>query len=488
VEEAVRQAQVNRLRYLELFEFVLDAYLITDGWGVIEHANEPAAALLQTRKAFLIGKPLFFFVAERSRRDFYGVLRRVAKPAAACQSEELNLRSVRGDSLEVSVAVAPIFEATRPGGLCWRLHDLTPRRRVERALHAEKLLADSLREQAQAVILVLDSYGRILSCNPYARTLTGWSDSQLLGTDWTALLWDSDEVRGRTLLLEALRAGKAEGRAHRLRGSDGQLRVIVWSAKVLGAASPDDGAAILVLGQDITELVEAQQKALQVERLAAIGEMVAGLAHESRNALQRSRACLERLRWRLQDQPGALGLLERALRAQQDLVNLFEDVRGYAAPIKVHAGPCLLPEIWREAWAQAHAVFAGKHAQLQEDTAGVDLCCAVDRHRLTQVFRNILENAFAAAPDPVRVTITCREDVPGGRPALRIAVRDNGPGLDAEQQQRIFEPFYSTKVKGTGLGMAIVRRIVEAHGGTISAASEPGGGAEIVLVLPRAQP
>ncbi len=80
--------------------------------------------------------------------------------------------------------------------------------------------------------------------------------------------------------------------------------------------------------------------------------------------------------------------------------------------------------------------------------------------------------------------LTCHEADLGGRPALRVAVRDNGPGLTEEQRRRIFEPFYTTKAHGTGLGMAIARRIIEAHGGTI-AVGGAGPGAEFVITLPR---
>ncbi|MBV9122779.1 MAG: PocR ligand-binding domain-containing protein, partial [Planctomycetes bacterium] len=100
-----------------------------------------------------------------------------------------------------------------------------------------------------------------------------------------------------------------------------------------------------------TALKEAQQKALQAERLAAIGQMVAGLAHESRNALQRGVACLEMLSLRLQGQPEALNLLARAQKAQDDLHRLYEEVREYAAPIHLDTCVCDLSQVWREAWA-----------------------------------------------------------------------------------------------------------------------------------------
>ena len=95
--------------------------------------------------------------------------------------------------------------------------------------------------------------------------------------------------------------------------------------------------------------------------------------------------------------------------------------------------------------------------------------------------------AGALVPDPVRIAIACAAARLGDRPAVQIAVRDNGPGLTPEQRRRAFEPFFTTKVKGTGLGMAIARRIMEAHGGQVAAGACPGPGAEILLILPRSQ-
>jgi two-component system sensor kinase FixL len=237
---------------------------------------------------------------------------------------------------------------------------------------------------------------------------------------------------------------------------------------------------------DVTERKRAQERALQTERLAAIGQMMTGLAHESGNALARSQACLEMLEWEVQDKPEALDLIGRIQKAQDHLKHLYEEVRGYAAPLKLQREPCDLKLVWRQAWEHLALQRQGRDAALHEHAAGLDLTCAVDPFRLEQVFRNILENALAACRDPVRVEVGCAAAELDGRPAVRAAVRDNGPGLSAEQRARIFEPFFTTKTKGTGLGMAIAKRIVEAHGGRIAVGPGVGGGAEIVITLPRA--
>ena len=229
----------------------------------------------------------------------------------------------------------------------------------------------------------------------------------------------------------------------------------------------------------------AQQRALQAERLAAIGEMLAGLSHESRNILYRGQVCLEMLALEVEDRPEALRLVARLQQAQDDLLTLYEDVRGYAAPIHLERRVCDLAETWRTAWAHLAPLREGREAVLREESGGLDLHGAVDPSRLEQVFRNLLENSLAACRDPVEITIRCTPAEIDGHPALRVAVRDHGPGLSPEQKRRLFEPFFTTKTKGTGLGLSITKRIVEAHGGRIAVGEDGGPGAEIILTLPR---
>lgn len=236
----------------------------------------------------------------------------------------------------------------------------------------------------------------------------------------------------------------------------------------------------------LSKLREAEERAVQAERLAGIGQMLAVLSHESANALARAHACLVMLEEEVRDNPRALDLVQRLHKAQNDLRCLYQEVRSFAAPIALRRERVDVRDVWRQAWTSLAWSHSGKEATLDEHVDSVNTVCNIDAFRLEQVFRNLFENALAACPNAVRLSIECSEAVCQEQPAVRIAVRDNGPGMTAEERRRAFEAFYTTKSRGTGLGLAIARRIMEAHGGHIIATDTSGVGAEIVLVLPRA--
>jgi signal transduction histidine kinase len=235
--------------------------------------------------------------------------------------------------------------------------------------------------------------------------------------------------------------------------------------------------------QAVRILVEKQERLLQAERLAAIGQMVAGLAHESRNALQRGQACLERLACRVAEVPGALDLVARVQGAQDDLQRLYEEVREYSAPLQLRLEDRRLDAIFESSWEKLVLRRQGRDARLMQGKHDLDLHCKVDGFAIERVFRNLLENSLDACPDPVEINVEWSRLEWQGEPALRATVRDSGPGIPFPVKEKVFEPFYTTKTKGTGLGLAIARRLVELHRGAIEATGD-GPGMAVVITLP----
>ena len=280
--------------------------------------------------------------------------------------------------------------------------------------------------------------------------------------------------------MEPLAGHSERGYELPLRDRRGRLHWLLWNVQYLDEF--DGQPAILAIGQDVTARKEAEQRLLQSERLAAIGQAMTGLAHESRNALQRGQADLELLELVIAGNAEATGLVHRLQRVQHELHRLYEEVRQYAAPLIPTLDACDLGQLAQEAWALLAQSKSGRDAALS--LSGIaDRTCRIDRFQMLNAFRNLFENALGAAADPVRIEVDFMRQRRNEGDVLIVSVSDNGPGIPPEIGESAFNAFVTTKTRGTGLGLAIVRRIVEAHVGRVSL-GQPARGAQIILELP----
>jgi signal transduction histidine kinase len=296
-------------------------------------------------------------------------------------------------------------------------------------------------------------------------------------------------------LCQAVASGDREYQDHQLEHEFPGLghRLLLVNARRV--PMEDSQAPLVVLAlEDVTERArmatalrstEAKARSLETERLAAIGQVSAGLTHESRNALQRGQASLEMLRREVQDRPAALQLIAQLEQAQDDLLHLFEGVGEYAAPMKLQLKKQCLDTVVQGTWEQLRGMRGQRVIDFRLDGRGMNTSCEIDGRRLSQVFRNILENSLLACTDPVGIDVSFQEAMLGERAALRISLRNNGPPLTWEERRKIFEAFFTTRTHGSGLGMAIAKRIVEAHGGWLEVGPPEQQGVEILITLPR---
>jgi PAS domain S-box-containing protein len=330
--------------------------------------------------------------------------------------------------------------------------------------------------------LVTDLQGVVHEANYAAARLFSVRKDFLLGKPLGLFVAEECHVAFYKRLARMRNCDGVEQWEARVSGPHGQPR---WVMLTAGVYLDEEDIKLRWALHDVTELRQAQQQALQAERLAVIGQMAAGLAHEGRNALQRIQACLALLTLRLHDRPEELGFLDRIQKAQDDLQRLFEDVRSYAVAPRLNRRWHDLRQIWCEAWNELANLPEWRSAELCEDIDGVDPSGEVDAFYLKHVFRNLLENALSCGASAVRIVIHCRPGPFNGKEVICLRLCDNGPGIPAEIRPRLFEPFCTTKAHGTGLGLAICKRIIEAHGGHIEANGNGASGAEITITLPR---
>ncbi|MBX3438231.1 MAG: PAS domain S-box protein, partial [Planctomycetaceae bacterium] len=310
----------------------------------------------------------------------------------------------------------------------WLINDITERDRVQKELRQQRDFLERLVDTAQVIVLVLDAEGRIVRFNRFMQELCGYTLEEAVGQSWFDAFLPVDETdQVRELFSRVIAGQEVAGHVNAIRTRDGRPRRIAWWARTL---TDDHGCVtqVLSIGHDVTELENAQQQLVQSERLAAIGQMITGLAHESRNALQRARACLDMLSLDLEGQRPQLSLTQRVQDALDELQRLYEEVRNYAAPIRVSLGKYDLADIWRTSWLHVLQTHEGVALPFREVIVAASTECVVDRHRIEQVIRNILENAIAVSPPEGAIVVNCCECLLEGRPALSIAITDDGPG------------------------------------------------------------
>lgn len=227
------------------------------------------------------------------------------------------------------------------------------------------------------------------------------------------------------------------------------------------------------------ELSDKNRELERRNRLAALGEMAAGLAHEIRNPLGGIQLYVSLLQQDLADRPEALGVTQKILSGVKRMEQIVSQVLHFSREMNAHPEPCDVVHVVREAVELAQSKA--------HDKPGVSVLCdtpesleaTIDARLISQAVLNLTQNAIDAVGEAGTVTVTLR---PAGD-KLSLVIEDTGPGIPADILDRIFNPFFTTKDDGTGLGLSIVHRIVEAHAGVIQAANKPEGGARFEIRL-----
>jgi signal transduction histidine kinase len=231
------------------------------------------------------------------------------------------------------------------------------------------------------------------------------------------------------------------------------------------------------------ELHEKNRELQRRERLAALGEMAAGVAHEIRNPLGGIGLYSSLLERDLVDRPAEREIARRISAGVQNLENIVRGVLSFAGDAAPRFAHVRLGDVLDGALLQTAPQASALDLEIDVDRrlAGVELWC--DAGQVERALLNLLFNALDAAGSEGRVWVHLGDRLePDG--LVPIVVEDDGPGIAPDCLQRVFNPFFTTKDHGTGLGLAIVHRIAEAHGGCVRAGTRVGGGARFVLSLP----
>lgn len=357
--------------------------------------------------------------------------------------------------------------------------------------HREAALR-TLVDTVQALLLVLDENYVVIQANPAVAHAAGVRLEDIVGSDWIETFVpprDRERVREVCRSLHAHDTGASLVSTIVRRAENGELeeRSVNWRWAALHAAGQ---TRIYASGLDVTELRDLERRTRLAEKLAAVGTIAAGLAHEIRNPLNAASLQLQLLERRLAKFTDDPKLHDPVRTVQQEITrlsHLVSDFLAFARPQALNVSSLDLGQVIRHVGTLMTPLAEERAIRLDVRGPLHPLVIDADGERLKQVLLNLVRNAMDAvsssAPAPQgRVDVRVEPDGAGAR----LVVADNGPGIPPEIEARIFEPFFTTKEEGTGLGMAIAHKIIDMHGGQIRITRDVG--AVFTITLPRRAP
>ncbi len=370
----------------------IDAELLSEaiahlGEGILitnDHLDWPGPHILFVNEALtritgysaneLIGQSPRILQGELTDRGVLDHVRRELSAGRSCRAEIVNYRK-DGTPYDVEMFITPIFNADGRRTNFVSIHrDVTRRNRTQKAHIESEERMRAILSTAVDTIITIDRQGIIDSANPTSERMFGYTQDELIGQNVKILMPSPYREEHDGYLERYLETGEAKiigiGREVVARRKDGSTFPVDLAVSEIAHLGLFTGII-----RDITDRVETRNKLLQSERLAGLGEAMAGMAHESRNALQRSQVCLDLLMQQHGDNEESLEFLLPMQKALDDLNCLLERVRLYAAPIQLNLQYHDVGEVLRSAWDDVRSAFSGREMSLVE-RPGVTTCTA----------------------------------------------------------------------------------------------------------------
>lgn len=478
-------AQTSRLRdseqrYHSMIQHDLAMICSIDIRGRIEFMNPAMESATRLGTRDVLGLPFEELIdSEEAQTKWRALFSRVKK--GQCETLHVPVLFPNGRRMELGMKTVPIVVNSKVVGLHAISRDITELRRSQNTIRQLQHRQNLILHSAEEGILGIDLDGRIHFCNPASARITGFSMHEMLNKNLHDLLHHTRESgepypASECPILQTVRIGTVHRAKHEtIWHRDGRPFPIEFTSAPLRDRGKIVGGVLIF--QDITERKVRESLLRRSERLAVAGQLAAGVAHEIRNPLTALRGFVQLMKEGA-DKGAYLDIMLEELDHIDDIVSEFLLL---AKPQGASRTCEDLDDIMTHVIAliETQAVLAGVRLH-RNAAAGLPLVRCV-RNQLHQVFINILQNAIAAMPlgGDVRIHLYPTQD-------HRVVVRieDEGIGISADQMTHLGEAFYTTKEKGTGLGLMVSYKIIEEHCGTIGISSQVGNGTTVEITLP----
>ena len=464
-----------------IIESAVDGIVVIDDRGRIEVFNPAAERLFGYAEAEVIGRNVSMLMPAPYRDEHDGYLRRYLDeggPRVIGIGREVQGLKRDGSVFLLHLSVGEMLVQGQRKFTAI-LHDLSSRVELENRLRSTEARWRAIVESAVDAIIVIDGRGRIEAFNSAAVRLFGYPEGDVIGKNVSLLMPSPYRDEHDAYLNRYQREGNARiigiGREVDGRHRDGTIVPLHLSVGEMLVAGEKKFVGML---HDLTARKRMEQQLSEQQSLAKIGEMAAVLAHEIRNPLAGIRGAMQVMAARYE--PGSKeGMVTKEIIARVDtLSELMQDLLLYARPPKPRPAPVDLKRL-----IQTIVELLSRDPDvsgMQVSVEGSAPLVHADPELLKIVFQNLLINGAhaMAGRGELHVRLT------GNGQLSSVAFTDHGPGIPADIRDKIFTPFFTTKVRGTGLGLPTARRLVEAQGGTIAVECPSDGGTTVLVQVP----
>jgi two-component system sensor kinase FixL len=481
VDASAADLRDSHARLRSIIDSAVDGIIVIDGHGRIEAFNPGAERLFGYPEPEVLGRNVKMLMPSPYHDEHDGYLDRYLQTGAATiigTGREVTGRRRDGSTfpLHLSVGEMAVKGERKFTGM---LHDLTQRVRLEDELRASEARWRSVIDSAVDGIVVIDAHGRIEAFNPAAVRLFGYEEREVVGRNVNILMPSPYHEEHDTYLTRHLATGvqKIIGTGREVTGlrRDGTMFPLHLSVGKMTVGGEQRFTGIL---HDLSARVRIEKQLREQTSLAKLGEMAAVIAHEVKNPLAGVRGAIQIIGTRLPKGSKDASIVTEIVSRIDTLNELMKDLLLFARPPQPKLA---VVDIGALVTTTAN-LLRGDPAfeQVQVRVGGEPARALGDAELLKIVFVNLLVNAAHAMQGrgTIHVSLAAIADM------CQIAFTDEGPGIPADVLEKIFTPFFTTKARGSGLGLPTVRRLIEAHQGTISIACPSAGGTVVTVQLP----
>ena len=413
--------------------------------------------------------------------DLTAILDHIRSGSAITQYKTVSVAS-DDRRFDVSVTVRPIPAGSGIAvGAAVIVRDIGIELRADLALRTAEARWDAILDSAVDAIIVIDTKGTIESFNAAAERLFGYTEEEMRGRSVNLLMPSPFREEHDGYIARYLNTGIQKvigiGREVTALRRDGTMFPVHLSVGEMRTSNERHFVGIV---HDLTSRIALEEQLREQAAMAHLGEMAAVIAHEVKNPLTAVRGAIQVIGGRLQPESREASVCVEIVARLDALNDLIKDLLLFARPPSPRLAPVdvsMLLRLTVDLLSKDPAL-----SRVRVDVVGTAPLVSGDAEFLKIVFQNLLLNAAQAMRGEGMISAS----VSSSGPVCRIQIADTGPGIAPEAREKLFRPFFTTKSRGTGLGLVTAKRLVEAHGGTITIESPPRGGTVVTVEVPQA--